>query len=146
MKSIYLWLFAILPLFFATSILAQENGNTFKIHVDGVCGMCKTRIEKTALQTKGVKTANWNLEAKELKVFVNPKNFNENELHQNLAAVGHDTEKTKASDEVYDNLHGCCKYRLEEAESSYTPSNEGVELTGKVYAADENGNLQPLFY
>lgn len=145
MKSIYLWLFAILPLFFATSILAQENDNTLKIHVDGVCGMCKTRIEKAALQTKGVKTANWNISAKELKVFVNPKNFNEDQLHQNLTAIGHDTEKAKADNEVYNNLPGCCKYRPDQEESSYTPSNEGVELTGKVFAADENGDLQPLY-
>jgi hypothetical protein len=27
-----------------------------------------------------------------------------------IAKVGHDAEEEKASDEVYDNLHHCCKY------------------------------------
>jgi hypothetical protein len=29
------------------------------------------------------------------------------------AKVGHDAEEEKASDEVYDNLHHCCKYQRE---------------------------------
>ncbi len=31
-------------------------------------------------------------------------------IHQAIADVGYDTKKVKAKDEVYDNLHGCCKY------------------------------------
>jgi len=27
-----------------------------------------------------------------------------------LAKVGHDTDEVKATDEVYENLHHCCKY------------------------------------
>ena len=27
-----------------------------------------------------------------------------------VAKVGHDTDEVKATDEEYDNLHGCCKY------------------------------------
>ena len=152
MKSIFIWLFvAISSLFLSISIIAQEkNDNILRIHVDGVCGMCKTRIEKASLQTKGVKTANWTVDTKQLRIYVNRKNFNENQLHQNLADVGHDTEKIKASDEVYDSLHACCKYRpenlsSENEETSYIPSNEGIELIGKVFAADENNELQPLY-
>ncbi|MFK7906332.1 MAG: carboxypeptidase-like regulatory domain-containing protein, partial [Chitinophagales bacterium] len=148
MKSIYLWLFAILPLCFSTSILAQENNNIEKIHVDGRCGMCKNRIEKAAIQIKGVKTATWNVGTKELKIFVNRKNFNEDQLHQKMADIGHDTEKIRATNEVYENLPGCCLYRPESFSgeaSSYTPSNEGMELSGKVFAADENNDLQPLY-
>jgi hypothetical protein len=31
-------------------------------------------------------------------------------LDKKLALVGHDTEKYKAEDKVYDGLPGCCKY------------------------------------
>jgi hypothetical protein len=31
-------------------------------------------------------------------------------IHKNIAAVGHDTQKVKATDEAYNNLHDCCKY------------------------------------
>ncbi len=148
MKSIFLWLFAIGSLCLSTSILAQENENIERIHVDGRCGMCKNRIEKAALQIKGIKTATWNVDTKQLKIFVNRKNFNEDQLHQKMAGIGHDTEKMRATNEAYENLPSCCLYRPEPfsgEESSYTPSNEGTELWGKVFAADENNDLQPLY-
>ena len=36
------------------------------------------------------------------------------QVHEAVAKVGHDTEKVKASDEPYDNLHGCCKFERKE--------------------------------
>nr|MBC8342776.1 cation-transporting ATPase [Bacteroidota bacterium] len=33
------------------------------------------------------------------------------EIHQAIAAAGHDTEIAKASNKTYNKLHGCCKYR-----------------------------------
>jgi hypothetical protein len=32
------------------------------------------------------------------------------QIHSAVAAVGHDTDKVRADDKVYENLHGCCKY------------------------------------
>jgi hypothetical protein len=32
-------------------------------------------------------------------------------IHSKIAAAGHDTVLVKASDEAYENLHPCCKYR-----------------------------------
>ena len=32
-------------------------------------------------------------------------------IHKTIAAVGHDTDKEKASDDVYNKLPGCCLYR-----------------------------------
>ena len=32
-------------------------------------------------------------------------------VEEALAAVGHDTQDIKASDEAYNKLHACCKYR-----------------------------------
>ena len=39
------------------------------------------------------------------------KKWNEESLHKLATGVGHDTDKYQAADEVYANLHGCCKYR-----------------------------------
>ena len=33
------------------------------------------------------------------------------DIKKKIADVGHDNSLYKATDEVYDNLHGCCKYR-----------------------------------
>lgn len=84
-----------------------------EITVNGLCGMCKDRIETTAKNVIGVNTAEWNMDTKKLNVKVNPDFFEINDLHQALADVGHDTELIKASDEAYANLHSCCKYRDE---------------------------------
>ena len=37
-----------------------------------------------------------------------------NKIKQKIADVGHDTQQIKASDEAYNNIHECCKYRDEE--------------------------------
>jgi mercuric ion binding protein len=36
---------------------AQNKNARASVEVDGVCGMCKERIEKAAIKTKGVKSA-----------------------------------------------------------------------------------------
>lgn len=33
-----------------------------------------------------------------------------NDIHKAVAKIGHDIEKEKASDEVYNGLAACCKY------------------------------------
>lgn len=80
------------------------------IHVNGVCEMCKKRIEQ-ALDVKGIWLAEWNMETKKLYVVYKPKRISKQEIGALLAAVGHDNELAKASDEVYEGIHGCCKYR-----------------------------------
>ena len=83
-----------------------------KFKVFGNCEMCKARIEK-ALKVDGVRYAVWDTETKIVTVKFNPKIITLDELHQKCADVGHDTEKVKAKDEVYDSLHGCCHYDRE---------------------------------
>ncbi len=90
-----------------------QNVETLKFEVGGVCEMCKARIEK-ALDVKGVKTAEYNLENHECTVVYSKKKITEDQIHQLIADVGHDTPKVKATDEVYSNMHDCCKYREHE--------------------------------
>ena len=99
------------------SILLLITLNSFsqtksaKIVVDGVCMMCEERIEKKAIDVKGIKLADWNLDNRVLKVVYNEKNITINEIHEFLGSIGHDTEKKIASDEAYSLLDPCCQYR-----------------------------------
>ena len=87
--------------------------------VNGKCEMCKSRIE-SAIDIKGVKFAEWNEETHQMKVVFDPRKISENEIHQKIADIGHDTEKVKATDEAYNNLHGCCHYsRIGESTHSH---------------------------
>jgi copper chaperone CopZ len=101
---------------FSFAANAQESSkkiaeSTFE--VDGVCGMCKKRIENAALRTPGVKLAEWNVETHQLKLVYKTSKVSEEELHKAVIAAGHDTEKMKAEDSVYEQIHGCCHYRDE---------------------------------
>ena len=78
--------------------------------VFGVCGMCKSRIEK-AMKIKQVKSAKWNKETKMLNVAYVENAITVDDLHKIVAKVGHDTEKFKAADSVYAKLPKCCLYR-----------------------------------
>jgi cation transport ATPase len=99
------------------SILLLITLNSFsqtksaKIVVDGVCMMCEERIEKKAIDVKGIKLADWNLDNRVLKVVYNEKNITINEIHEFLGSIGHDTEKKIASNEAYALLDPCCQYR-----------------------------------
>ena len=92
-------------------IRCQESRRSPKTSfvVNGMCGMCKERIEST-LDVKGVTFASWSEETHLCNVTFNSKKISEKELHQLLAAKGHDTPLCRATDEAYNNLHHCCHY------------------------------------
>ena len=93
-----------------SSLSYAQQKVEIEFQVSGVCGMCETRIEK-ALDVPGVIMAEWDVETKKAKVAYKTKDISEEQIHQLIANVGHDTDKIKATDEVYANIHGCCKYR-----------------------------------
>lgn len=111
----------LLNIFLAFAFIALANTTeaqstvTEKFEVGGTCEMCKGRIEKT-LDVKGVRYANYDLESHQLEVVYKTKHISSEEIHQRLNDAGHDTEKSKASDEAYANIHGCCEYREHEHE------------------------------
>ncbi|WP_372766877.1 heavy-metal-associated domain-containing protein [Lutibacter sp.] len=92
---------------------SQNKNAKLSLEVDGVCEMCKKRIETACIKTKGVKSAVWNVKTHELKVVYDENKTNLNTIKKSIVAVGHDTVGMKASDEAYNKLHGCCKYRDE---------------------------------
>ena len=92
--------------------LSQTKSQMF--FVDGVCGMCEKRIESNCLATKGIKMAEWNKENRMLKVIFNEKKISLEQIHKKVASIGHDTKLEMATEEAYNKLDMCCKYRDEE--------------------------------
>ncbi len=88
---------------------AATTGMTTKFKVYGNCGMCEKRIEKAA-SIEGVTSAEWDVETLFLTVQFDPTKVKPGKIHKAVAAVGHDTDKVRAEDAVYEDLHGCCKY------------------------------------
>jgi len=109
----------VLALLMASLTFAQNKNKRTSIEVDGVCMMCKKRIEKASLNTKGVKSANWDVNTHELKLIFDERKTNLETISKSIAAVGHDTKALKASDEAYAEVHPCCKYRDEEVKDNH---------------------------
>lgn len=101
-------LYAIIAVLFMGFSMEGQN-TTFKVF--GKCGMCKERIESVAKDVIGVNDATWDRKSKILDVTYQDGLFDIKELHHSLAAVGHDTDRVKASKKAYKELHTCCKYK-----------------------------------
>jgi periplasmic mercuric ion binding protein len=101
-------------LFIGTASFSQNKNAKASIEVDGVCMMCKSRIEKACLATKGVKSANWDVKTHELKLFFDENKTDLSTIQKNIAAVGHDTKLEKAKEDIYNKINPCCKYRDKE--------------------------------
>ena len=84
MKYLSLIIFSIA---LSVQALAQNDVDTATVHVDGVCGMCKDRIENAAY-IKGVKKATWDKETKILTVIYKPKKVTLLQIEESIAAAG----------------------------------------------------------
>ena len=112
MKRILTILFALI----LTGMSAQEKNKKLEFEVDGRCEMCKMRIEKAALDVKGVKYAYWDIPSHQLSVIIDERKTNAMQIKTALVNVGHDTKELKATQEAYDKVHPCCKYRDDESD------------------------------
>ena len=97
---------------------AQEKNKKMAFEVDGKCEMCKNRIEKAALGVTGVKYAVWDIPTHQLSLVVDERKTNSMAIKSALAEVGHDTKELKATQEAYDGVHPCCKYREDDTDDS----------------------------
>ncbi|RPD41761.1 heavy-metal-associated domain-containing protein [Chitinophaga barathri] len=108
MKKIFSFIALSMPLLAATGAFAQaKQTDNFKVY--GNCEMCKERIEQAAT-LPGVRTAVWDVKTKQIKVTYDPAKVKNETIQQKIAAIGHDTEKQKAPDAVYNKLPECCLY------------------------------------
>lgn len=116
MKKLAFLLIAVVAAFTHQTALAQDSKTEiFKVY--GNCGMCKKRIDKAAVG-EGIAKADWNVETKIMTITYDPSKITNAAIQKKIAAVGHDTEKEKAADSVYDKLPGCCRYDRNGANSS----------------------------
>ncbi len=102
-------LLSLVGMFLLGAMTAFAQNKTEEFKVNGKCEMCQNRIQTAALSVDGVKTANWDVDSKMLKVTFDKK-VDIHKVHKAIADVGHDTKMHKATDETYANLPGCCKY------------------------------------
>lgn len=120
MKKIFITLAIILAGFTVQAQEVKKDKNAkVSIKVDGICGMCKKRIETAALKTKGVKFAIWSTETHQLNLIMDERKTDIKTIQDKVLEVGHDIlleddKKIVAKDEAYNSVHPCCKYRDEE--------------------------------
>lgn len=100
-----LLIFSLLSTLFISAQVVTNQ--TFTVHGD--CGMCKERIETTALKN-GAETAIWNEETQQLHLQFDPAKASSEYLLKKIAEAGHDNEKYSAPDSVYNALPSCCHY------------------------------------
>ncbi len=108
MKTIRFFSIALLSVTISMGAMAQKK-TTETVAVSGNCGMCKSSIEKAA-KGAGATSADWDKDAKQLKVTYKSGTTDLAKIQNAVAAVGYDTRDVKATDAAYDKLHACCKY------------------------------------
>lgn len=113
MLNLFLRISLPLALLLTSALANAQKPIKRSFQVSGVCEMCAERIE-SALDVKGVKRAEYDLATHTLNVVYSEKHISFDDINAKLNAVGHDTEFSKASDEQYDTVHHCCKYREHE--------------------------------
>jgi Cu(I)/Ag(I) efflux system membrane fusion protein len=98
-----------------TSTTTENSGvkayQHLSVKVAGNCEQCKDRIENAAKSVIGVKSANWSPDSKILQLEIDESLTNSASIQQTIAKSGHDTENSKAPDDVYKKLPECCLYR-----------------------------------
>ena len=96
-----------------TTIELKQTTKTATFGVRGNCGMCEKTIEAAALKVKGVESATWDKDKKEITV-VYSSGAKLMDIHKAIASVGYDTDKITASEKTYNGLPGCCQYDREQ--------------------------------
>lgn len=96
-------------LFAASSIYAHDKTDSIRVN-GGNCENCKQQIEKT-LKVEGIIKAEWNAQTKLLIVTYSSHQIRNIDIQKKIAEAGYDTEKQLATDEAYNKLEACCRYR-----------------------------------
>jgi outer membrane receptor for ferrienterochelin and colicins len=144
--------FTILILLFSKFSLAQKAADSTAVaYVAGACEMCKTRIEKAALEKKGVKTVNWNVDSRMLTMTFDPEQVNVEKILCRVADRGHDNDFEIAKDVVYKALPPCCNYREKikaipaaVGNEASAPLTEHQVVKGVVMEGTKQGKFVPL--
>lgn len=93
-----------------SAVSAQTKGDqtiTFKVY--GVCDDCKQRIELAAMDSKGVKKAEWDKQSNVL-VLVGSSKMTKEKVAASIAKAGYKSDVCEADPKGYAKLPGCCQY------------------------------------
>jgi len=95
----------------ATENKSSASTGHAEFRVEGLCEMCKERIETTAKSVHGVEAAEWNMVSKMLHISFDKSHTDIDDVKKAIADAGHDNDKYPAPDSIYNNLPECCLYR-----------------------------------
>ena len=140
---------------FIAQYASSQDLLEYKFRVEGACGMCQDRIEKNAKKIGKAKSASWDVDSKILTVEVDESKTSVSEIKYHLAQAGHDNGDFTAPQDVYDQLHFCCKYRPDDAQhivehQDGSQHEQTLEEHGHVHVAEgyiyamENGEKVAL--
>ena len=90
---------------------AGDQTISFKVY--GVCDDCKQRIEAAAMDSKGVKKAEWDKQSNTL-VLVGSRKMVKEKVAASIAKAGYKSDVMAADPKGYANLPACCQYSSDE--------------------------------
>ena len=91
---------------------SKKDNQTVSVKVYGVCGDCKERIESAALDAKGVKKAEWDIQT-DMLVLVGSSKMDKTKVAKAISKAGYKSELAEPDKKGYDKLPGCCQYTEE---------------------------------
>lgn len=153
-KNISVALVAMIVLSLGKVMAQSSKDSTAVIFVAGACEMCEERIEKAAMERKGVKSAVWDVNTQKLTLVYNPAAITLEKIQCRIADRGHDNDFELAKDAVYNALPACCRYRELNASPSTSETGENKEsnngsaelkiIKGVVLEENRQGGFVPL--
>lgn len=133
---------------FSVSANAQiKNAKTEVVTIYGNCGMCESTIE-TAGNLKKLAKVDWDKVSKLATITYDSQKTNKNEILKRIALAGYDSDSFLAPDDVYNDLHGCCKYdrvaKISTAKTDSASEHKDHQVAAKIVGS-EKATLQVVY-
>lgn len=141
MKKISFFLTLILGLGLNTTIAQIKNEKTITVAINGNCGMCKKTIDSNGSEPK-ISKVNWDIDSKKAEITYDSTKTSEETILKKIALAGYDNAKFRAPDDVYENLHECCKYDREHQIAKKGPhadSKDHKDMNHGKHEVQKNG-------
>lgn len=96
---------------FSMTAFAQSSKKYGEVEVktSAICKMCKERIERDLSLTKGVKSADLNLDNKVVTVRYMNSKTSADAIRDAITKIGYDADSLTADQKAHDRLPDCCQ-------------------------------------
>lgn len=101
--------FALLALVFALMSFTGKETKIIQIKSSTVCDMCKERIERELVFTKGIKEVKVDINTNMVTVKYRVDKIDEAGVRQALSKLGYWADEVPADEKAFNNLPECCK-------------------------------------